>query len=235
MGRRVAGGPCRTGRGCSSQHPSGPARQNASFSARLLSDIGRRLRVAGRRYRRRAQTSRLPALLAPLDLTGPAGWALPWRHGLAVTGRAASSFGSLVLETGAHSDPGVQLSRFCRLQAGALQQLYRPGRRRLRLGFSTPSPTSSSLTTPNGLTRFHPARAADGTSTGIRPRRRPASRWTPRPSLQWVMDTYHRTGHRPQRPDGPARGQPPRPGDALVPLRRQWCRSAGLRRLRLPR
>ena len=36
---------------------------------------------------------------------------------------------------------------------------------------------------------FHLAHAADGTSTGMRPRRRPTKRWTPRPSLQWVLDT----------------------------------------------
>ena len=36
---------------------------------------------------------------------------------------------------------------------------------------------------------FHLAQAADGTSALMRPRRRPAKRWTPRPSLQWVLDT----------------------------------------------
>jgi transcriptional regulator with XRE-family HTH domain len=36
---------------------------------------------------------------------------------------------------------------------------------------------------------FHLAHAIDGTSAGMRPRRRPAKRWTPRPSLQWVLDT----------------------------------------------
>jgi hypothetical protein len=36
---------------------------------------------------------------------------------------------------------------------------------------------------------FHLAHAADGTSAGMRPRRGPAKRWTPRPSLQWVLDT----------------------------------------------
>jgi transcriptional regulator with XRE-family HTH domain len=36
---------------------------------------------------------------------------------------------------------------------------------------------------------FHLAHAADGTTAGMRPRRRPAKRWTPRPSLQWVLDT----------------------------------------------
>ena len=37
---------------------------------------------------------------------------------------------------------------------------------------------------------FHLAHAADGTSAGMRPRRRPGRRWTPRPSLQWVLDSY---------------------------------------------
>jgi transcriptional regulator with XRE-family HTH domain len=36
---------------------------------------------------------------------------------------------------------------------------------------------------------FHLAHAADGTSAGMRPRRRPAKRLTPRSSLQWVLDT----------------------------------------------
>ena len=36
---------------------------------------------------------------------------------------------------------------------------------------------------------FHLAQAADGTSAVMRRRRRPAKRWTPRPSLQWVLDT----------------------------------------------
>ncbi|MHC9295394.1 helix-turn-helix transcriptional regulator [Mycobacterium sp. LTG2003] len=35
---------------------------------------------------------------------------------------------------------------------------------------------------------FHLAHAADGTSAGMRPRRRPTTRWTPRPALQWVLD-----------------------------------------------
>ncbi len=37
---------------------------------------------------------------------------------------------------------------------------------------------------------FHLAHAADGTSAGMRPRRRPAKRWTPRPSLQWALDRF---------------------------------------------
>ena len=37
---------------------------------------------------------------------------------------------------------------------------------------------------------FHLAHAADGTSAGMRPRRRPSTRWTPRPSLQWVLDCF---------------------------------------------
>ena len=35
---------------------------------------------------------------------------------------------------------------------------------------------------------FHLAHAADGTTAGMRPRRRPAKPWTPRPSLQWMLD-----------------------------------------------
>lgn len=35
---------------------------------------------------------------------------------------------------------------------------------------------------------FHLAHAADGTSAGMRPRRRPSARWSPRPALQWVLD-----------------------------------------------
>lgn len=35
---------------------------------------------------------------------------------------------------------------------------------------------------------FHLAHAADGTSAGMRPRRRPSARWKPRPALQWVLD-----------------------------------------------
>jgi transcriptional regulator with XRE-family HTH domain len=37
---------------------------------------------------------------------------------------------------------------------------------------------------------FHLAHAADGTSAGMRPRRRPSKHWTPRPSLQWVLDKF---------------------------------------------
>jgi transcriptional regulator with XRE-family HTH domain len=37
---------------------------------------------------------------------------------------------------------------------------------------------------------FHLAHAADGTSAGMRARRRPTNRWTPRPSLQWVLDKF---------------------------------------------
>jgi transcriptional regulator with XRE-family HTH domain len=37
---------------------------------------------------------------------------------------------------------------------------------------------------------FHLAHAADGTSAGMRPRRRPARQWAPRPSLQWVLDRF---------------------------------------------
>jgi transcriptional regulator with XRE-family HTH domain len=37
---------------------------------------------------------------------------------------------------------------------------------------------------------FHLAHAADGTTAGMRPRRRPSKRWAPRPSLQWVLDRF---------------------------------------------
>jgi transcriptional regulator with XRE-family HTH domain len=37
---------------------------------------------------------------------------------------------------------------------------------------------------------FHLAHAADGTSAGMRPRRRPARRWAPSPTLQWVLDRF---------------------------------------------
>jgi transcriptional regulator with XRE-family HTH domain len=37
---------------------------------------------------------------------------------------------------------------------------------------------------------FHLAHAADGTSAGMRPRRRPSKHWTPRPGLQWVLDQF---------------------------------------------
>jgi transcriptional regulator with XRE-family HTH domain len=37
---------------------------------------------------------------------------------------------------------------------------------------------------------FHLAHAADGTSAGMRPRRRPSKHWAPRPGLQWVLDKF---------------------------------------------
>ena len=37
---------------------------------------------------------------------------------------------------------------------------------------------------------FHLAHAADGTSASMRPRRRPSPRWTPQPSLHWVLDKF---------------------------------------------
>ena len=37
---------------------------------------------------------------------------------------------------------------------------------------------------------YNLAHAADGTSTGMRPRRRPSKRWTPRPTLEWVLDRF---------------------------------------------
>ncbi|HET9650132.1 MAG TPA: helix-turn-helix transcriptional regulator [Microlunatus sp.] len=36
---------------------------------------------------------------------------------------------------------------------------------------------------------FHLAHAADGTTAGMRPRRRPTTQWTPRPGLTWVLDS----------------------------------------------
>jgi transcriptional regulator with XRE-family HTH domain len=37
---------------------------------------------------------------------------------------------------------------------------------------------------------FRLAQAADGTTAGMRPRRRPSKRWQPRPGLQWVLDAF---------------------------------------------
>jgi transcriptional regulator with XRE-family HTH domain len=37
---------------------------------------------------------------------------------------------------------------------------------------------------------FHLAQAADGTSAGMRARRRPGRQWTPRASLQWVLEKF---------------------------------------------
>jgi transcriptional regulator with XRE-family HTH domain len=37
---------------------------------------------------------------------------------------------------------------------------------------------------------FHLAHAADGTAAGMRPRRRPSKRWTPQPTLSWVLDRF---------------------------------------------
>jgi hypothetical protein len=68
---------------------------------------------------------------------------------------------------------------------------------------------------------LHLAHAADGTSAILRPRRRTTKRWSPRPSLQWALDAIT---------NGPAivrngrmdllATNHPRPGDALIPLRR---------------
>src|SRR5215212_7446966 len=55
---------------------------------------------------------------------------------------------------------------------------------------STPLPVLFSSTTPSAPTLFNLAHAADGTSAGMRPRRRPSKRWTPRPGLQWVLDRF---------------------------------------------
>jgi transcriptional regulator with XRE-family HTH domain len=38
---------------------------------------------------------------------------------------------------------------------------------------------------------LHLAEASDGTSVLLRPRRSPSRPWSPRPSLQWVLDTMH--------------------------------------------
>jgi transcriptional regulator with XRE-family HTH domain len=37
---------------------------------------------------------------------------------------------------------------------------------------------------------FHLAHAADGTSAGMRPGRRPGKRWNPQPSLRWVFEKF---------------------------------------------
>ncbi|MGZ4660806.1 MAG: helix-turn-helix domain-containing protein, partial [Arthrobacter sp.] len=37
---------------------------------------------------------------------------------------------------------------------------------------------------------FHLAHAADGTSARMRPRQRSSKHWTPRPSLQWVLEKF---------------------------------------------
>ena len=66
---------------------------------------------------------------------------------------------------------------------------------------------------------FHLAHAADGTSAGMRPRRRPTNQWTPRPSPAVGPRPVHRPGDHPQRPNGPPGHQPPRPRHARDPLR----------------
>ena len=68
---------------------------------------------------------------------------------------------------------------------------------------------------------FHLAHAADGTSAIMRPRRRTTSMDAAAQPAMGSGCHHHRPGNRPQRPDGPARHQPSRPGDALVPLRQR--------------
>jgi transcriptional regulator with XRE-family HTH domain len=81
---------------------------------------------------------------------------------------------------------------------------------------------------------FHLAHAADGTSAGMRPRRRPSKRWTPRPSLQWVLDKFTAPAIvRNGRMDLLAH-QPPRPGHACLRLRRRR-RTTQLCPVHLPR
>ena len=82
---------------------------------------------------------------------------------------------------------------------------------------------------------FHLAHAADGTSAGMRPRRRPSQAVDPAAQSDWVLDKITAPGHRPQRPDGPAGHQPPRPRHARRRLRQRGRRAAQLRPLHLPR
>jgi hypothetical protein len=42
--------------------------------------------------------------------------------------------------------------------------------------------------TPERAHLFDLAQAADGSSALVRPRRRAAKQWSPRPSLQWTLD-----------------------------------------------
>ena len=81
---------------------------------------------------------------------------------------------------------------------------------------------------------FHLAHAADGTSAGMRPRRRPGKRWIPRPSLQWVLDRYTAPAIvRNGRMDLLATNHLGRAMHA-VGLRRRGRRAAELRPLHLP-
>ena len=64
---------------------------------------------------------------------------------------------------------------------------------------------------------FHLAHAADGTSAGMRPRRRPTQDGGRRgPACSGCSTPSPRPGDRPQRPHGPARHQPPRPRHARL-------------------
>ena len=66
---------------------------------------------------------------------------------------------------------------------------------------------------------FHLAHAADGTSAGMRPRRRPASTGHRDPACSGCSTRFTAPGHRPQRPDGPAGHQPARSRHARRRLR----------------
>ena len=77
------------------------------------------------------------------------------------------------------------------------------------------------------------AHEADGSNAVLRPRRRP-KQWTVRPSLQWSLDAITAPGDRRQRPAGPARRQPARPGHVQRPLRRP-DQPTELRPVHLPR
>ena len=107
---------------------------------------------------------------------------------------------------------GVSVEYYAKLERGAL------GRRlRLRPRRARPRPAARRRRTrppvpPRPRRRRHQRRHA------APPPRRPRP-WTPRPALQLGARRHHRTGDHPQRPDGPARHQPPRPGHARLRLR----------------
>ena len=85
---------------------------------------------------------------------------------------------------------------------------------------STRSPAPCSSTTPNEPTcstsPTPPTAPAPACGPAGGPRRVDAPA-----GLQLGARRHHRTGDRPQRPDGPARRQPPRPGHARLPLRQR--------------
>ena len=64
---------------------------------------------------------------------------------------------------------------------------------------------------------FHLAHAADGTSAGMRPRRRPRQALDPAAQSAVGARQVHRPGDRPQRPDGSAGRESSWPGHALRP------------------